>query len=151
VSPSSEKDSWPWAWRRALAASGPNLAPPSASMEEREGRGGASLADGGADLGRATGGVVQPWESSLWAHLVSLLLAGAAIPALEPPSCLPVCALFPTRALLPPPLPHMLAFCGRGGRRCHRRHSGSASRRGHSRLLWRSSPSYIAYVRSINH
>jgi hypothetical protein len=55
----SEKDSWAWAWRRALAASGADLAPPLA-MEEGEGRGGAGQADGGAGLGRAAGGAVQP-------------------------------------------------------------------------------------------
>jgi hypothetical protein len=53
----SEKDSRAWAWRRALEASGPDLAPQWA-MEEGEGS--AGQADGGVGLGRAAGGAVQP-------------------------------------------------------------------------------------------
>jgi hypothetical protein len=93
VSPSSEKDSRPWAWRRALAASGPDLAPPSASMEEGEAEAVPAEPMEELILGVLLAVLCSP-GSPPRRHPASLLLASAAIPALEPPSCLPVCVLF---------------------------------------------------------
>jgi hypothetical protein len=90
VSPSSEKDSRPWAWRRALAASGPDLAPPSASMEE----------------GEAEATSAEPTEELILGVLLAVLCSPGSPPRRRIP--LPCCS--PARLSLPSS-PHLASLC----------------------------------------